>query len=982
MHAQLSSQPPLAALGPKRMPPDVVFVKLDAATRLAWIVPEGMVAWALARAQHPGRPDRALEHGDDVARLVATCRAMLDDELGGESPSPSARNPQRDPQGRLLIDSFGFERLLSGGLAGAAAAALPPTVAQALTARMRTLSRTPLRRLVTTLASDLEHGGVGRTPSMPSPLGSSQRPKHNAAIRSPAAGKNVRPKATVATRDTTRPVVLECDDTYHTRCSDGGHGATCGDAGDDCKGGTDDVAVDDGEDRDDGHDDHDDDAVVARFVRERCVRRGESCLADALYRSFVAWAPVGARAMARPNFWRAIAAHAVHGFDVDGRAHIVSGLSPSLNSIVSSKPRQDSFPRPRVTAISVSDATAAFIKSEPRHRRQPSGAKATLTGSAARTAPNAVVKAEPVDDDDEYSVEPMEGASGVSKEVRCDPATGYVAAIDLIFEAADVWGSPQGRKLASRLIYSLRQAGWNFDKRRIGPGRATPLVRAMDVDDFLNAAATFAGRDRAALTLARYSETESYMRLMTRMGQRRDPLGRRAAAIHAQACITARTAAADSVATPPPPTPTKTKTRPLCGASQEPISKSTQILLCRRNRNMGSDGVDASGPQSMELSPRSPSSKRAIDSINVNDCRRPSSRYRDHSAVPERRVRRRISVSSSSDDDGDHNEGEGGSHAQHQRQSSQGYKEEAVARDANVRGRITQQDPCGTRPWHLTMQSPPASTPPQRQPTRTHEGTTINPHTDTTDTPLASPLAARVHGARSSGDGNDNVVWHDEHQSMQRQTPGVSHGVAIKAEPADDCVDAFTASMPDEIAYNGSLVDDMAARVPPDSALCVWRRTAGVWRLLLAARPGPDRRRPWRLVGGSHAQNESAPKGGVRWIEWSKVRLTAVDLFSTSPYTVLSVDPDCEPPGDDPDADSLNVVSSWLFVACREWATGRWTASDTVMSSLALRIAETAAADPDAPHATEAVAIAKACVRRLHKNHPRPTLTGYNSAAS
>ncbi|AVK77080.1 hypothetical protein pmac_cds_392 [Pandoravirus macleodensis] len=951
----MNVQPVPTTPQPNRMPPDVVFVKLDVATRRAWIVPEGMVVWALARAQHPGRADHAVEQTNGVQRLVATCRAMLDAELGGEDPSPLARAPQRDPQGRLLVDSHGFERLLNGGLVGAAAAALPPAVAQSLTARIHTLSRTPLRRLVTTLASDLE-GGSRRDPHE-SPLETppSHRPK---SIPSTAVTTRISGSLSSSSSNIMRDgvgartvMMIECDndgaDRRHvTRDGKGGNNSR-----DDSGGGGGGAGDDDGTN---------DDAIVSRFVRERCVRRGESCLADALYRSFVTWAPVNARTMARTDFWRAIAAHAVHGFDVDGRTHIVSGLSVPLNTIAASPhPRQDHLPR----VVHVASAVAGVVKNEPR-RRLPSGdANAISEGSLTHATSN-IVKAEPVDEDSSADhTEEFEG--GVAKEVRCDPVTGFVAAIDLIFEAADVWGSPQGRKLAARIIYSMRQAGWNFEKRRVGPGRATPLVRAVDVDDFLNAAATFAGRDRAALALARYRETASYRRLMTRMGQHRDPLGRRAAAVHAYECIATHAAAADT------PTPTSIEAKPPSDVvpQDSASSKSTQSLLRRRSRM---DRLDA---RTTHL-PLPPSlSKRATTNLpDDNDCRG------DDSAASERRVRRRISVSS--DEEENNNNKQRQQQQQNRPREDRGEEEEDAIKDANARRRDAHDDGHVSHPTTAHSRSQFFSPGQHRSPRLcTEADTRPQPPIRTRALPSKTPATTTVKD--DSPRGRDNAARHYGHAFEQTQTTTTTwHGVAVKAEPADGSVDPLLVTMSDEAVYNGRLVDDMAARVAPGSALCVWRRAAGVWHLLLAARPGSDRRRPWRLVGGSHAnESSSAPKGDVRWIEWSKVRLTAVDLFSTSPYTVLSIDAECEPPGDDPDAESIGVASSWLFVACREWAAGRWVASDAVMSTLALRIAETAAADPDAPHAREAVAIAKACVRRLHQNHPRPMPSGDRGTA-
>lgn len=955
----MSVQPaPTTAPQPSKMPPDVVFVKLDVATRRAWIVPEGMVVWALARAQHPGRADDAIEQTNGVQRLVATCRAMLDAELGGENPSPLARAPQRDPQGRLLVDSHGFERLLNGGLVGAAAAALPPTVAQALTARIHTLSRTPLRRLVTALASDLE-GGVRRG-AHDSPLGSS--PPH-------------RPKSIPSTAANARISAASSPSSNVIRDGAGARSIMAIERGNDAAGGrrvmrnntkdsnfADDGSKSAGADGGGGDDDGDD-AIVSRFVRERCVRRGESCLADALYRSFVTWAPVNARTMARTDFWRAIAAHAVHGFDVDGRAHIVSGLSVSLNNNIAASPQSRQGYLPRV-ASATRAAADDVVESEPR-RRLPSGdADAVSDGWVAHATSN-TVKAEPADEGPS-AAHREEFEDRVAKEVRCDPATGYVAAIDLIFEAADVWGSPQGRKLAARVIYSMRQAGWNFEKRRVGPGRATPLVRAVDVDDFLNAAATFAGRDRAALALACYHETASYRRLMTRLGHHRDPLGRRAAAVHAYECIATHTAASAST---PTATPTEEVEASPRAAHQDSVSsKSTQSLLRRRSR-MDQLDTRAAGM------PPSPLLKRAtIDRPDDNDG------HHGDSVAPKRRVRRRISISSDEENNGGSTNKQEGQRQNRQREEDTGEGHETKGADA--RRRDTYGD--GREP-HPTVHLRPQFSPDQRRPTQTHAETDTRPQPPISTRSLPSKTLVTIRASDSSSfrDGDD-ATRHYRHPFERTQTTATARqGVAVKTEPAGDSVDPLLVTMSDEAVYNGRLVDDMAARVAPGSALCVWRRAAGVWRLLLAARPGSDRRRPWRLVGGTHASEPSGALKGdaVRWIEWSKVRLTAVELFSTSPYTVLSIDAECEPPGDDPDADSIGVVSSWLFVACREWAAGRWMASDAVMSALALRIAETAAADPDAPHAPEAVAIAKACVRRLHQNHPRPMPSGDRNTA-
>lgn len=206
--------------------------------------------------------------------------------------------------------------------------------------------------------------------------------------------------------------------------------------------------------------------------------------------------------------------------------------------------------------------------------------------------------------------------------------------------------------------------------------------------------------------------------------------------------------------------------------------------------------------------------------------------------------------------------------------------------------------------------------------------------------------------------------------AMCRETTMAAPEQAARShtDPAMD-EDAFTP----EIHYNSTLVDEMAARATTDHALCVWNRRAGLWRLVLAARPGSDRRRPWRIVADHRMGSQQPPtlssgaQTDVRWIEWSSVRSLAVDLLTTSAHTVLAVDADCEPPGDDPEAKAVTVASSWLFAVCRAWASGQWPSRDVAVPALALRMAEVAAADPDGPHATEAIAIAQACVQRLRE---------------
>lgn len=932
------------------MPPDVVYVKLDAAARHAWIVPEGMVVWAMARAQHPGRTDSW--RPEDARRMIALCRSMIDADLAGESPSPSARDARRDPQGRLLVDSHGFDRLLDGGLAGPAAALLPPAVAQSMTARLCALSRTPLRRLVVTLAMDLERDAGGNN--------------------NDDSGDNGRHR-----------------------------GPTCGSAADD-----------ETRRRD----------AVATFVRTRCVRGAESCSADTLYRAFVAWAAAGApgqRTIHRSDFWRAIAVHAAHAFDVGGGAHIVSGLVLS---------HRDQAPRSRTPTASprrsATDTIAAHPPSPHAKRRSPLAKRRPPVATGGRQGErrdHVPGDGDDGDDTEDDEAEPVErrslvggarhgngkravgaltGASRPSR-VRYD-ADGYLAAIDLLHDATGLWDAPTAKTVAGRIMYALRQRGWNFQKRRIGVGRATPLLRAVDVDAFLTAAARAAGAGDTALSIAHYAETDAYLRLMACLGQQRDPLGRRAAAVHARDCIAA-CAVIESTAEPPPssPLPPTPRPPPGCAVDTKAVAQSVAAsglppldgLTRQRLRQQSPTAIppplspspfaqapdQTSGPRAPSPSPSSPA--RVVRAV-VPAKRSPAV------SSSARRVRRRIVPSSSDDDDknddsddhtgrDDHGDDK---HGQRDRESGADAKPDPRGCGQN---RIDNHDPCGDD----------------------------DEDDDDDETRGASPRAA---------DAKDHIQRHqrcvplthvdhmDDEAVDQHRDPDPDHGVGrplggprahsshVRCESGANtleptvCGYASPATKEDALAqearYNGMLVDEMASCATADLALCLWNRRADLWRLVLAVRPGSDRQRPWRIIADHRAPPASAPSAStfaaasslptdVRWMEWSRVRSLAIDLLTMSPHTVLAVDADCEPPGDGPDARAVTVASSWLFVVCRAWALGRWPSSDVAVPALALRMAEVAAADPGGPHAAEAIAIAQACVRRLRDGHASPVVS-------
>lgn len=935
------------------MPPDVVYVKLDAATRHAWIVPEGMVVWAMARAQHPGRTDSW--RSEDARRMIALCRSMIDADLAGESPSPSARDARRDPQGRLLVDSHGFDRLLDGGLAGPAAALLPPAVAQAMTARLCALSRTPLRRLVVTLAADLERGDNGDNDND----GNNNNSREKGLARSGAGG----------------------DDETQRR-----------------------------------------DAVAA-FVRARCVRGAESCSADTLYRAFVAWAATaaaGQRTIHRPDFWRAIAVHAAHAFDVGGGgAHIVSGLALS---------HRDQSPRSRTPTASprrsTTDALAAHPPSPHAKRRSPLGNPRSLGATKGQRGERR--DDDPDDGDDggddteDDETEPAERrplAAGAchgdgerteraggpstsapqSSRVRYD-VDGYLAAIDLLHDATGMWDMPTAKTVAGRIMYALRQRGWNFQKRRIGHGRATPLLRAVDVDAFLAAAARAAGAGDTALSIAHYAETDAYVQLMTCLGQKRDPLGRRTAAVHARDCIAAcavvESAAYQSTwptAGPPPSTSPLTPTShppPGCAADTEavvqPVATSSlppvDGLTRRRLRQQNPSAVPpplSSSSSSLLPSAQAPA-RPPVSSDSCAPSPPPSSPARAlRTAVPTkrspavsspaRRVRRRIVPSSSSDDDhhNDHDHADD-KDRQQDRGSGANAKTDPRGRGETRNGGDDDDDETRGAPPRVadtkdhTQQQQQCVRPTHGDPT---DDEAVDQHRDAdpargVSRPLDGPQAHPSHVCRES-DAN----------TLERTVCG--HAVPATKEDA----------LAQEARYNGMLVDEMASCATADLTLCVWNRRAGLWRLVLAVRPGSDRQRPWRIVADHRTPPALAPlpttfaatpplPTDVRWIEWSRLRSLAIDLLTTSPHTVLAVDADCEPPGDDPDARAVTVASSWLFVVCRAWASGRWPSGDVAVPALALRMAEVAAADPGGPHAAEAIAVAQACVRRLRDGRP------------
>ncbi|AGO84269.1 hypothetical protein psal_cds_487 [Pandoravirus salinus] len=925
---------------PTVMPPDVVYVKLDAATRHAWIVPEGMVVWAMARAEYPGRTD-AWRPGD-VQRMIALCRSMIDADLAGESPSPLARGAHHDPQGRLLVDSYGFDRLLDGGLAGPAATLLPSSTAHAITARIHALSRTPLRRLVVTLAADLEHDG---------------------------------------------------DDDDETLWRD----------------------------------------TVGTFVRARCVRGTESCSADTLYRAFVAWASTaapaaGRRPLQRSGFWRTIALYAAHAFDVAGGAHVVSGLVLSHEPLSSGRERLAS-PRPRPAAVA---GRSPRLSPKPA-RADPSAGCASKTEKKQDTT-NSVPTKSRADDHGRLSVGRAKGdaakspetstgarakdtgtavARGPSHSVRYD-TSGYVAAIDLLHDAMGAQDAHTAKTIAGRIMYALRQRGWTFDKRRVGPGRATPLLRAVDVDAFLAASADIVGAGSAALSIAHYAETDAYVRLMTLLGQKRDPLGRRTAAVHARdsiaACVAAASAtdqglvspalsllssssstssssSSSSSGRPQPRIPLGVQTMAdtasptsSTSSSLSPVDSLTRRRLRQQNPSAHLLPRPASlVAQSPSLSDTTPShSSSSLSSSSPEKAvqtRVPGKRPRA-ATTPPRRVRRRI-VPSTSDDDDD----EDVNTQEDKQKDGDCDASDSVGHDAS-RHCDDNDDNGGDRGGGNDNTTGSGSK---------ETGAPKEPLSDAIqEYPYRQrPRLLSTQGDAVANDGSAGAHREDTPHSAVRpfdepRPPIDGRHAAEKAGPIqamDRCPVANGITDEDALAqearHNGALVDEMAARATSDLALCVWNRRAGLWRLVLAVRPGSDRQRPWRIIADHRTgspQTSLAPSTAptnVRWIEWSSVRSFVVDLVTTSAHTVLAVDADCEPPGDDPDVATVDVTSSWLFVVCRAWASGRWPTHAVAVPALALRMAEVAAADPDGTHAAEAVAIARACARRLREHLSR-----------
>lgn len=924
------------------MPPDVVYVKLDAATRHAWIVPEGMVVWAMARAQHPGRTDSW--RPEDARRMIALCRSMIDADLAGESPSPSARDARRDPQGRLLVDSHGFDRLLDGGLAGPAAALLAPAVAQAMTARLCALSRTPLRRLVVTLAMDLERGDDG--------------------------GND--------------------DDGDNNNNNNKEKGLARG-------GGSDDET----QRRD----------AVAAFVRTRCVRGTESCSADTLYRAFVAWAATGApsqRTIHRSDFWRAVAVHAAHAFDVGGGAHIVSGLALS---------HRDQPPRAHTPTVSSRRSTTAAHSPSPHaERHSPLGNRRPLDATRGRRGEQQDHAPDDGDDTEDDEAEPAErrsveagarhgdgeraeragGPTPRPPRVRYD-AEGYLAAIDLLHDATGMWDAPTAKTVAGRIMYALRQRGWNFQKRRIGHGRATPLLRAVDVDAFLAAAARAAGAGDTALSIAHYAETDAYLQLMACLGQQRDPLGRRAAAVHARDCIAACAVIESTVCqagTPPPRSPlTPMPCPPLDRAADaEAVVQPTATWgpppidgLARRRLRQQSPTTAPSpispSPSSSSLSaaqapsrPPMPASRAPSPSSSSSPARVlrtvvPAKRSPAVSSSPARRVRRRIVPSSSSDDDddnGDRDQDHDDEDGQQDHSNGANAKPDPGRHDKSRKDNDDDDDDETRGPPPHVADAKDHAQQQQQQQSQVHPT-----HGDPMDDEAVDQQhrdADSVHGVGRPLDGPRAHPGNVCRESGANASERAVCGYAAPATKED--------ALAQEAHYNGMLVDEMASCATADLALCVWNRRAGLWRLVLAVRPGSDRQRPWRIIADHRAPPALAPSPSafaapsslptdVRWIEWPRVRSLVIDLLTTSPHTVLAVDADCEPPGDGPDARAVTVASSWLFVVCRAWALGRWPSSDAAVPALALRMAEVAAADPGGPHAAEAIAVAQACVQRL-----------------
>jgi hypothetical protein len=945
------------------MPRNAVYVKFDATTRRAHIILQDMVTWALAHVQFPGRVDGWSP--DDVRHMTMVSRSIVNKcATKGVAAAQPGLDPCCDADERFVVGVRDFDRLMDGELGEAANAMLPSRFAQAFAARIRTLSQSPLRRRVLALATDLE------------------RVEH-------------------------------------------------GDARDEIQRHTADT--------------------IDAFVRERCVRGSSGCLADTLYRAFIAWASTavapadktttvaGRGTLLQRDFWRAISAYGAHAVEMTDKVHIVTDIALSHGRLNTLSHAPLLRPRPRSSSLSgvaftssvqtslVKDKTAlsssrpslrgscptsngpespsatddvnsnertrrtAVLPSPPptlsRQGRKDQASNVILEPEQHKKPPETQVKADRFDSipaesinaeypDSPTMMTPQRALSSESNHrvgsprlspahslhnVRHDPA-GHVAAIDLLYQATGLWGASHGKPTVHRILNILRHRGWTFEKRRIGTGRATPLLRAADIDGFLAASAEIAPIGDVAISIASYPDTDDYTRLMNLLGHERDPLGRRAAAVHARDSIAIHAAA-------------ESQHRGVCltldraddddddsdddddhtnddhtdsdsdRADGERVRKSLQptprmpydCALSGDHRRVDTDtpalrqGSDVRPDAIRRPAPRVDGAATALDRLLTTtiDLPRGTKRLREPSTVARRTRRRRGSTATntasdprrSSDRDRDDGDGDDGS-------------DTAIDTGDKAKGQRARQ-----------------MTPKTSRKVYDRDGSNADRH-------------LKHRAKESTPDTVPEIVIPP--QAVRPDERPVS---AVETTASTVASDTVVESLLDEPQHNGALVDALAERAGPGLAFCIWRHARGLWHLVLAARPGVNRHRPWRVLADHRAPdgNVEMAAAGIQWIEWSKVRSVAIDLLADDPQAVLSVDADCEPPGNDPSTGAISVSGTWLFEACRAWLSGHPRPSPAIVPRLALRVAKVAEADPEGPHAAKAIYLARACMDRLRQ---------------
>jgi hypothetical protein len=633
-------------------------------------------------------------------------------------------------------------------------------------------------------------------------------------------------------------------------------------------------------------------ADATAFIEDRCVKHSEWIPIERLARAYAA---SYRQSKARVDDWIAfgrefaiaLAEHvdfAAEAAALEQRV-LVRGLVPTdahqggcIEDSLPMRPPPPPPPRayPAVEGPTTRDERRAPHGAEHANRAEEGTNRAAPRDRATKKRKRSDTPGEPHDGTRESRRREEDDDKGTGARVRSTPDGRAIAAVDLLHEALRAAGvagrSPNAlRTMCRRAVGVVCDRAWNLGRHRLGKGSATRVVIRESAAGFLEDAlgVMAEGSKPVAETVRAYLRSGAHRLLLDRPG-----------CLHRDDDDDADDCSEPDRAT-----------------VADGQGGGTRLICDQSNGDTGDGGDGRRG--CLDTGTGSPLPEYDIsDTVTLV---RPLDGNATH-AVKRTRFDADCAHLDDTDDEGDGDEhamncaasppeacpmtSEPGTHG-----PSAGYEEEE-----DDRGDACQEGTCA------------ASTAPARGERK--DGNDDDKHTN--KTAIVEPVEEPI----------GRPVKHEKHDDEPELYDGV-HGVTGHGVSGDECAEADVRTH--EQRFNRALIERIMAGAQRGLPLCAWHRSRDSWRLVLAAEPGKDERRPWRILNERRAVAVGSMSGGDRAsapLEWrSRERIVAtLERMANSPHTVLSLDAGMEPPAPD-DPRIVGFGNTWIMRACYVWLT-------------------------------------------------------------